>query len=258
LALEDLQRFAESARATGGELAYSQALVAAAVACRVTARYEDGLGFIAQAFEHATTNKRQGRISRLLIGELWLHLAAGAYDEAESTLLRLMECPIQPGDDFAQSELQTYSATIALSKSDFAGASAAFAGVPIVPRTYSARRRANWLAIRLHIRLNEDATQGEIESLVSELRVEHLKVRALGGHDFEAYAMYLGLCSIGHAAEALTLLTEYVQVHRRSQWPLPAEILNVIASRGHPGPSAKAYQRSGIDTGALRLLREEI
>jgi tetratricopeptide (TPR) repeat protein len=230
--IEDLQRFAESARTTGGELAYSNALLTASAACRISARYEEGLAFVAQAFDQERPHRSEARFSRLLVAELRLHVAAGEFARAESTLDRLMECSISPDDDFAHSELQNYRARIALEKGDIAEASAVFAKVRTIPRTYSPRRRANSLALRLRIRLQEDAPDEELQLLLSELEVEHVRVRGFGGHDFEAHALYLGLAAIGDVNRGVQLLQEYVDDHRRSNWPLPDYIRDIVQG-GH-------------------------
>ncbi len=229
--LDDLHRFAESARQSGGELAYSNALLTASAACRISARYEEGLAFVAQAFEQERVNKSEARLSRLLVAELRLHVAASAFAAADSTLNRLMECSISADDDFAQSELRTFRARIALEKGDFEKASAVFAEVQAIPRTYSPRRRAYSLALRLRIRLHEGATVGEIRSSVEELEVEHLRVRGFGGHDFEAHALYLGLCAIGDSKRGIRLMHEYVDTHRGSNWPLPHHIREILDDR---------------------------
>jgi DNA-binding SARP family transcriptional activator len=225
--LQELQRFTESARQSGSELAYSNALLTAAAACRISARYEEGLAFVAQAFDQERANKSEARLSRLLVAELRLHVAACAFPAAESTLVRLMECSISADDDFAHSELQSYRARIALEKGDVAEASAVFAQVQTLPGTYSPRRRANLLALRLRIRLEEGAVLEELRPLVSELETEHVRVRGLGGHDFEAHALYLGLCAIGDSKRAHRLLLEYVDKHRGSNWPLPERIVRI-------------------------------
>jgi tetratricopeptide (TPR) repeat protein len=226
--IENLQRFAESARQSGGELAYSNALLTASAACRITGRYEEGLAFVRQASEQEQTNKSESRLSRLLVVELRLHVAAGAFAAAESTLNRLMERSISADDDFAQSELRTFRARIALEKGDFAEASAVFAQVQTIPRTYSSRRRAYSLALRTRIRLHEGAPEGELRALVVELEAEHFRVRGFGGHDFEAHALYLGLHAIGESKRALELMQEYVEKHRGSNWPLPTNIRQII------------------------------
>jgi DNA-binding SARP family transcriptional activator len=226
--LQDLRRFAESARETGGELAYSNALLTASAACRITARYEEGLAFVAQAFEQERANKSEARLSRLLGSELRLHVAASAFTAAESTLDRLMACSISADDDFAHSELRSFRARIALEKGDFTKASAVLAEVQTIPRTYSPRRRAYSLALRLRIRMHEGAAEEELRSLVSDLETEHLRVRGFGGHDFEAHALYLGLCAIGDSKRGIQLLLEYVDDHRGSNWPLPSHIRQIL------------------------------
>jgi hypothetical protein len=226
--LQDLKRFTESAREAGGELAYSNALLTAAAACRISARYEEGLAFVAQAFEQERTNKSAARLSRLLVAELRLHVAASALVAAESTLDRLMECSISADDDFAQSELQHFRARIAIEKGDIAKAATVFAQVQTIPRTYSPRRRANSLALQLRIRLHEGAMQEELRQLILELETEHLRVRGFGGHDFETHALYLGCCAIGDTSRGIRLVLEYVENYRGLNWPLPGYFQQII------------------------------
>lgn len=226
--VQDLREFAETARLTGGEIAYSNALLTASAACRITARYEEGLAFVSQAFDHAISHKRGARLSHVLVAELRLHIAAGAYDRAESTLRRMMECSISPDDTFAQSELQFFRTRISLEKGDLPAASAAFFTVREAPQSYSARRRAHAMALGLHISLKADPKEDEIRRLVSALENDHLAIRSLGDQDFEAYALYLGLCYLGEKGRAVDLLADYANVRRRSAWPLPDEISHAV------------------------------
>jgi len=226
--IETLQQFAEAARVTEGEVAYSKALRTAASACRISARYEEGLAFVDKAFAHAALHNRRAGLSRVFISELQLHMAAGALERAESALARMMAHPIAPDDNLAIAEAQVFRTRIAIEKGDLKAAAAAFAAVQEVPRTYSSRRRAHVLALQLRIRLMENASQDEIRSLVSDLRLEHLKVRSLGADDFAIFALYAGLCALGESTQGVALVTEYVQVHRRSGWPLPEQILRVL------------------------------
>lgn len=222
--VKNLREFAETARLTGGEIAYSNALLTAAAACRITARYEDGLGFVSQAFDHATSHKRGARLSHVLVAELRLHVAGGAWDRAESTLRRMIDCSISSDDTFAQSELQFYKTRIALEKGDLLAASAALSTVQEVPQSYSTRRRAHSLALGLQICLRTNPREDEVRRLASALETEHLRIRSLGDQDFEAHALYLGLCYLGETRRALHLLTDYATTHRRSEWPLPSHI----------------------------------
>jgi hypothetical protein len=244
-----LKRFAESARVTNGEIAYSNALLTAASACRISARYEEGLAFIAQAFEHAASHNRRAGLSRVFISELKLHMAAGALERAECALARMMTYPIAPDDILAMAEAQVYRTRIAIEKGDLKGAAAAFAAVQEVPRTYSPRRRAHVLAMQLRIRLMENARQDEIRELVSDLRLEHLKVRSLGVDDFETFALYAGLCALGKTTQGVALVAEYVQIHRPSGWPLPEQILKVLRFAGQKLPASQQTEDQGITVG---------
>jgi pentatricopeptide repeat protein len=246
--VQDLTRFVEAARLGGGEIAYSNSLLTASAACRITARYKEGLAFVSQAFGHATSHKRGPRLSHVLVAELRLHVAHGDYDRAESTLRRMMECSISPDDTFAQNELQFYKTRIALEKGDFAGASAAFSSVQELPRSYSARRRAHSLALGVHIRLKQNASHEAIRTLISGLEFEHLKIRGLGDQDFEAYALYIGLRWLGETVRAVSLLSEYVQVHRRSEWPLPDPIRRAVQGSARAFRNVEKDDKAGAES----------
>ena len=244
--IEALQQFAEAARLTDGEIGYSNALLTASAACRISARYEEGLAFIAKAFEHAALHNRRAGVPRVCIAELRLHMAAGALERAESTLGRLIEYPIPSDDTLAVAEVQMYKSRIALEKGDLKGAAAAFAAVQEAPRTYSPRRRAHALAMRLRIRLMENAAQDEIRELVSDLKREHLKVRGLGVDDFEVYALYVGMCALGDLTHGLELLKEYVHVYRPSGWPVPERIQEAFRRAAeNPSGDREAVETTG-------------
>lgn len=247
--IEALQQFAESARVTHGEIAYSNALITAADACRISVRYEAGLAFVAQAFEHAASHNRRGGLSRVFIAELKLHMAAGALERVESALARMMAHPIAPDDTFAMAEAQVYRTRIAIEKGDLKGAAAAFAAVQEVPRTYSPRRRAHVLAMQLRIRLMENARQDEIRALVSDLRLEHSKVRGFGVSDFETFALYAGLCALGETTQGIALVAEYVQIHRPSGWPLPEQILEVLRLATQKLPVSQQTKKQDVNVG---------
>ena len=74
----------------------------------------------------------------------------------------------------------------------------------------------------------ENAKQEEIRALVSDLTLEHLKVRSLGVNDFEILVLYAGLCALGETTKGVALVAEYVQIHRVSGWPLPEQIIEVL------------------------------
>jgi hypothetical protein len=142
----------------------------------------------------------------------------------------MMENPVSPDDTYVWTELHYFKARIAIEKNDFDAAASAFAAIREAPRTYSPRRRARSLAIRLHISLNENREESEIRAIASELEIDHLKVRNLDAQDFEAYALYLALCSLGEIAKAHDLIRDYANIHRRSRWPLPRQISRAMST----------------------------
>jgi DNA-binding SARP family transcriptional activator len=227
---EELRKFVAVARASTGDLSYSNALLTAAAACRISGRYEVGLEFVMEAFDHEKQLKHYARLPFILISEIRLHVAATNYPMAEASLARLMEYPIPPDDEFMASELETYKVRLAVERGSAEEASAGLKAMRHSPESYSPRRRANCLALTLRVRLLEKAELDEIRQLVSRLEVEHLRVRDLGGHDFEAYSLCLGFCALGKRQRGIKLLYDYLEHHRLCRWPIPGEI--VLACRG--------------------------
>src|SRR6202008_372551 len=84
--ISDLEELIEVARRTDGELAYSQALLMAATACRLSARYEEGLQFASRALDHAVTYRFFAKRTEIMLSSALLHIAAGKYRNADALL----------------------------------------------------------------------------------------------------------------------------------------------------------------------------
>jgi DNA-binding SARP family transcriptional activator len=251
--LAELRNYVAAVRDRGGDVAYSSALLTASAACRITARYHDGLAFVTEAFEHATVRKHNARLPHILIAEMRLHAAAGQFARAKETLDRLARYPVPCDDETITSEIRTYEARLAVENNDLDAASSALARVPVLAVYHSPRRRAHSLAISLHVRLNQMAPVEEIRTLASQLEMEHLRVRELGNHDFESYALYTGLSAIGQSDRAFALLKEYVEQRRRSDWPLPATIHKALYESPRSGLHRKSSSSRARPSGDFAL-----
>ena len=234
--VDDLSRFAEVARLSGGELAYSHALVTAATACRLSARYSEGLRFESRALEHAISNRLHSRLSEILLSTTMLHIAAQAFDKAREVLTEIERRPITSDNFKERNEIHYNEARVALEEGDCAKAAKAFELIEGLSPTYSVTRRGYYLALEVRIRLKQGAGLDVLKRLVTELEAAHLQMRGLGSQDFESYSLYLGLCALGEKHRGAQLLTEHVEL-RRAKWPLPQAILRVFEGEENRCPA---------------------
>ena len=225
--VDDLWRFAEVARLSGGELGYSRALVTAATACRLSARYADGLQFESTALEHAIANRLHSRYPGILLSTAGLHIAAGAFDKAREVLREVGKHRIATDNFKERNEILYHEARLALEEGDFAGAAAVFDGIEAMSPRHSVTRRGYYLAMEVQIRLKQGVGMDVMERLVSELQATHLQMRGLGSQDFESYSLYLGLCALGEKDRGTQLLREHVEC-RPAKWPLHERILRAL------------------------------
>jgi DNA-binding SARP family transcriptional activator/tetratricopeptide (TPR) repeat protein len=233
--IDDLSRFADVARLSGGELAYSRALVTAGTACRLSARYEEGLQFVSKALEHAISNRLHSRRPEILLSTAALHIAARAFEKARE-VLKGFEKHLIASDNFKErNEIHYHEARLALEEGDSAGAATAFDLIETLSPTYSVTRRGYYLALEVQIRLKQGAAIEVVEKLVAELEATHLQMRDLGSQDFESISLYLGLCALGAKDRGAQLLREHVEL-RRAKWPLPQTIMRVLEAEETRNP----------------------
>ena len=231
--VEDLRRFANSAD-KADSLGYLNALLTAASACRISGRYHDGMAFISEAMDHVAAHKLTNRLAQTHLGAVRIHIAAGAFDKADSALREAQKNPTTSDDPHTQSEPFFLEARIAIEKRDLPRASAAFSRIQNVPPTYSASRRAYFFALGVHILLMQGARPDVIEPLVANLQEAHALIQGIGVKDFESYALFLGLRALGHGSRGAKILREYVVEHRRSRWPLSEQIQMIVRSSDSP------------------------
>jgi len=232
--IQDLWRFADAARLSEGEFGYSRALLTAATACRLSARYSEGLEFLSRAFDHAISNRLNSRRPAIALSSAALHIAAGAFDKAREALRGIEKYPILSDNIRDRNEIHYLDARIALEQGDLAGAATAFGSIDTVSPTYSVTRKGYYLALEVQIRLKQDVGADVIARLVAELEATHLQMRGMGSQDFESYSLYLGLCALGERDRAGQLLSEYVE-RRHVKWPLPQTMLRALKSEEDRG-----------------------
>jgi tetratricopeptide (TPR) repeat protein len=222
--VEDLWRFAEVARLTEGEVGYSRAIVTAATACRLSARYSQGMEILARAFDHAIANRLYSKLPTILMVIAELNVAAGDFDKAYDAVKRIERHPIPSSNIRDRNQIHYLEARIALERGDLAGATNAFALIDTVTPTYSVSRRGYYLALEVRISLQQNVTAERLSRLVAELESTHLQMRDIGLQDFESYSLYLGLSALGKKHRGKQLLREYVEA-RHIKWPLPEPVL---------------------------------
>ena len=225
--ISDLERLVEAARRTEGELGYSRGLFMAATACRLSGRYADGLQFISRALEHATTHRFYSRRLQIMLAAVTLHIAAGAFDKARKGVDEAVAYANSSDSVKDHNELMLLDARIALEEGEYARAAWAFRQTAGISPTYSIARKGYYLAVEVQIRLREGSNIETLSPIVRELEAGHLLLRSGLAQDFEAFSLFLGLKAINADERAYRLLTEYVDVRRRS-WPLPDRIAKAL------------------------------
>jgi tetratricopeptide (TPR) repeat protein len=241
--ITELNSFADAAHVVGGELAYASALLTASSACRISGRYDEALQFIAKAYEIARGKKRWSVVYRLHFHETRVHIAAENYAEAARTLERAATFSVSP-DHFTATDLLTYGVRLAIQRGDFLTAQKLFSELAPISSDFSRRRRAHTLALSLRIRLMSGVRSrgNEVRKLVDQLGIESAPIRALGGCDFEAYSLYLGLAAIGEEARARQMLADYVRQERQSDAPLPVAIRDALDQRDVKKPGTRNHE----------------
>jgi len=225
--VSDLQLLAQVARRIDGELGYSRALVMAATACRLSARYEEGLEFASQALEHATTHRFHSRLREIMLSSIALHISGGAFDKAQKALTEIAKYPAAADSAKERNEIHAHNTRVALEQGDFAHAACAFSRIDAVSPTYSVTRKGYYLALEIQIRLREGASNEVLNRLVTELEATHFQMRGIGAQDFECYSLFLGLCALNKKDRAVRLLREHVE-QRQVKWSLPRTILAAL------------------------------
>ena len=228
--LDDLHRFAEAARRSGGEIGYSRALLTAAVACRQSARYKEGLSFVSLADVHAKSNRLHGRHIEVALAGVLLHIAAGNFAAAHKTLRAAKMCPISTDNNRLRNEIHCHAARLALEDGDLSSAASELESIGAPAATFSLNRIGYCLALDVRIRSQQGALAHAIEPIVTRLEANHLRMRGSGAQDFESHALYVGLCAIGRPRRGAELMSAYINEHRRCKWPLSSSIVNILGT----------------------------
>ena len=232
--IEDLWRFAEVSRLTDGEVGYSRGILTAATACRLSARYSEGIEILAYAFDHAIANRLYSKLPTILMLTAELHVAAGAFDKAYEALKKIEKHPIPSSNIRDRNQIHYLEARIALELGDLTGATTAFELIDTVSPTYSVSRKGYYLALEVRLGLKQNVGAQVLTRLVAELEATHLQMRDIGMQDFESYTLYLGLSALGQKVRGAQLLREYVE-RRHVKWPLAQAVLFALNTREDRG-----------------------
>ncbi|MGH7604512.1 MAG: ATP-binding protein [Gemmatimonadaceae bacterium] len=230
ISMDLLARFVDSAN-KADSLRYLSTLLTAASACRISARYKEGLNFAAQSVDYATSHKLTSRLTQVYICAVRLHITAREFESADLALTEATKYLSPSADPRTVAEPLLLETRIAIENGDFARARLAFGKIESAQTKYSASRKAYFFALGVHIRLMQGLVDDSLEDLVDNLRSSHAVVQGVGENDFETYALYLGLCASNQRRDAIEMVRDYVSKHRRSRWPLSPQIQCVVDGR---------------------------
>lgn len=251
--VSELNRLASAARQVNGELGYSRALTMAVTACRMSARYEEGLEFATRALEHAQANRFHSRQHEILVWTIALHISARKFDEAKAALSRILNNPFPSDSVKERHEVSLLDARIAIEEGDFSRAALAFSRAEPMCPTYSVARQCYYLALQVRIRINEGASAEILRPLVAELETLNIQLRGFTAQDFESYALLLGLTAMGEEERGRAAFKDYVR-QRRVRWPLPPEAMEILRRDDSKRSDGRSLGEASYDTAALRTV----
>jgi hypothetical protein len=187
------------------------------------------------------------------LASVLIHISGGAFAKADEVLGEVQKHPLMSDNVKHRNEIHCCEARIALESGDFVRAEKVFRLIDktLLP-TYSVTRRGFYLAVELRIRLHQQANPAVIRQIVGELEQTHLLMRRLGAQDFEVHALCLGFRALGHAERGDALLKEYVEVHKRANWPLPQSVAEALSESGRKAVArraARGVKHAGEESG---------
>lgn len=233
-AAQATERFLEVVRAEQNALTFSRALGNAAVAHRLGGRRDEAERLFIEGLNHAIAHGLTTRTVFAAHSLVRLYLAAGDIQRARQ-MMQQAELGAQPAQDVHLVADHLYlTARISLEDGNIEDASSKYA--IIVAETspnQSVNRRTAVLALGIRIRILQGSSAQLLWPLVSELQAAHMLNRGGGWQDFEAHALYLGLCACGKLERAQLILNEYVTVYRREKSPLPPNLYQLLASENN-------------------------
>jgi hypothetical protein len=249
----ELNRLASAGHQVNGELGYSRALMMAVTACRMSARYEEGLEFANRALEHARANRFRSRHHEILVWTIALHISARRFDEAKKALSSILNNPFLSDSVKERHEVFLLEARLGIEEGDFSRAASAFTRAEPMYQTYSLARRCYYLALQLRIRMNEGASADILRPLVAELETLNGQLRGFTAQDFESHALLLGLTAIGEEERGRGLFREYVK-QRRVKWRLSPEANELLRDEEAKRTRERSREEPAYETAALRTV----
>jgi len=250
VSISELTRLTEIARTTSGAFGYCRALVMAATACRLTARYDEGLLFVTRALEYATAHRFYSMRREILQWTIALHIAAGRFAEAKNTLTQSQHESFSSDSAKERNETLLHEARIALEEGNYERAASAFRQAEPVSPTFSDGRKCYCLALEVRLKLHEGCPTETLRPMVNALEFLNAKLRGVGNREFEFFTLILGLRELGESARAMEMLRDYV-ASRPVMWPLRKEVRDALAKQDALGREPTVYVQ---DTAARRTV----
>lgn len=220
--LEDFRRFL--AAGNPDFLEYFQRLITSVSSCTISGRYTEGLTFVGEAIAFAKSRNLPGYVAQAQLAAVQLHVAAGQYEAADSTLRIMREGFSAPHYARLREEPYYMEARISLEKGDPVHCQFALSKISPVSGHYSPSRRAYFFALQVGLALLQGESKEVLLPLVGDLNEAHQRSRSLGLQDFETYYLYKGLMALGKPLEASEVVEQYARVYRHCKWPLTTRL----------------------------------
>jgi hypothetical protein len=163
-----------------------------------------------------------------------LHTSAGNFAAASDALEEARKYQQPMDNNLVRNVFHYHAARLALEYGDLSVAAREFAAIESPALNVSVNRKGYHLALEVRLRVQQRWSAETLAPIVAQLVKHHLQMRGRSvAQDFESHATYVGLCAIGEPQRATSLLSAYVDKHRRSKWPLSKAIVDVLTAKQH-------------------------
>jgi hypothetical protein len=207
-----------------------QLLQHASIALRGAGEFAEAASVLSEAYATAERYALAGAAVSVANSAAWTQMLSGCYRIANWWCERARTWLAGLQDQTAITNVRVTETYLHLIDGDLARAAECLHESSAALRQISATRPiAEEKALRLIIVLRRGERVPTTEEL-SELRRLHEASRHAAALDLVAFALSLGLTSVGRCGEATELLTEYLTKHRRELYPPPTHIRCLFAA----------------------------
>ncbi|MBA3644550.1 MAG: AAA family ATPase [Gemmatimonadaceae bacterium] len=190
-------------------------------ALRIMGKFADARHLLEEAIEAALSGRLYVRAKYLMLQLIRLDLAEGKVSDARRNLDRASAWEFPQEDSITLVQERYLKARVLLNEGKIEEAKLVIAPALAAQDGVKTAFRGPVLATAVRVATLQQRFDSDASEMVNELERIHLRDRASGWNDFEAFALISALVAMGKATRATQLLTEYLTEFRRDQASVP-------------------------------------